>query len=147
MDDQQKGGIRMAKISDESLKEKYGEVKFLDMIDAFSENADVLQSKKADVADLIDVGFTKDEARYLVYGEQPQPEEEKKWKYMQEDKNKAFTAILQNLMQLEEYRLKEVAMICLGMTMDPYTIRFSIDTIKEIKEEIDPKWDNLGVFK
>ena len=73
----------MEKITDESLKEKYGEVKFLDMIDAFQEEAsDAKQmeagywSEEDDVGVLQDVGFTKEEARYLVYDEQPQDEKE-----------------------------------------------------------------------
>lgn len=69
----------MGKITDETIKEKYGEVKFLDMIDAFEEEAsDAKQieagywSEEDDVGVLQDVGFTKEEARYLVYDEQPQ---------------------------------------------------------------------------
>ena len=73
----------MEKITDESIKAKYGKEEFEDMIDAFEEEAsDAKQmeagywSEEDDVAVLEDMGFTKEEARYLVYDEQPQDEEE-----------------------------------------------------------------------
>tara|TARA_R110002020_G_scaffold376588_2_gene587672 strand:- start:785 stop:1195 length:411 start_codon:yes stop_codon:yes gene_type:complete len=75
----------MEKISDQSLKEKYGEVKFYDMIDEFNEKVSDYKyedgsgywREEDDLPVLEDVGFTKEEARYLVYGEQPQKKEEK----------------------------------------------------------------------
>ena len=74
----------MARISDESLIEKYSEAQFYFMIDDFNERvADYKYedgsgywSEEDDLPVLEEVGFTKEEARYLVYNEQPQEKEE-----------------------------------------------------------------------
>ena len=62
----------MVELSEESIEEKYGQVRYLDMIDQFNIERGENNTLQEDIEGLIKVGFTRVEARYLVLNEQPQ---------------------------------------------------------------------------